>query len=76
MALKNRYESNISPLIKESLKKGDVTKFNRGPFVDLVARIEAVGDKNRIWLLLEAIGSYRKLKIQQKEKINFTKVKY
>ena len=55
LVLKNKYEENTYPIIKENLKKGDNIKFISGPFVDLIARIEALDDKNLIWILLEAI---------------------
>ena len=47
MALKNRYEANIDRSHKEIFEKGDLIKFNRGPFLDLIAKIEAVSDQNR-----------------------------
>lgn len=74
MALKNRYEANIDLSLKENLKKGDIIKFNSGPFSDLIAKIEGVSDKNRIYVLLEVMGGRRKLKVNLKEKINFAKV--
>lgn len=73
IALKTRYEANINPKIEENLKKGDTIKFNRGPFVNLIAKIEALDDKNRIWVVLEEMGRFKRLKIQQAEKMNFTK---
>lgn len=75
LALKNKYEINTFPKIKENLKKDDHIKFTNGPFVDLVARIEAIDEKNRIWVVLGALGQHRKIKIIQAEKINFTKFK-
>ena len=74
LALKKRYGSNISSTKQENLYKGDVIKFNSGPFVDIIARIESVDEKNRIWVLLDSIGTYKKLIIKQMEKLNFTKV--
>ncbi len=74
LALKNRYELNTFPIKNETLKKGDKIMFSSGPFVDLIARIEAVDDKDRISLILEVAGEYRKLKIQQIEKLNFTRI--
>ena len=74
LALKNRYDENIEQTIKENLKKGDIIKFNSGPFVDLIAGIEALDGKNRIWVLLEAMGQKMKVKIQKTEKIKFYKV--
>jgi transcriptional antiterminator RfaH len=73
IALKNRYETNINPIIEESLNKGDTIRFNHGPFVNLIARIEALDDKNRIVVILQALGENRRVKIQQAEKMNFTK---
>ena len=74
LVLKNKYEGNTYPIIKENLKKGDNIKFISGPFVDLIARIEALDDKNHIWILLEAMGQYRKLKMQLAGKVNYTKL--
>ena len=74
MAFKIRYEANIDLTSKQSLHKGDIIRFNSGPFVDLLAKIENIDKKNRIWVLLEGIGEYRKLKLQQTEKIEYVKV--
>ena len=68
IALKIRYELNFNQIQKESLKQGDTIKFNNGPFVDLFARIENIDSTNRIWVLLEVMGGYRKLKLQQTKK--------
>ena len=73
LALKSRYEENINPIIKEKLKKGDHIKFHDGPFANLIARIETLDEKNRIWVLLEGVSEKRKIKIQHPEKTNFTK---
>ena len=74
MELKNRYENKVDPIINENLKKGDIIKFNNGPFAELVANIESVEEKNRIYVLLEVMGGRRKLKINLKEEINFVKI--
>lgn len=73
LALKNKYETNSDTLITKNLNRGDNIKFISGPFVDLIARIELIDDKNRIWVLLEAMGKYHKVKIQQFRTMNFTK---
>ena len=74
LELKTKYENNDNRKGIEKLQNGDSIKINNGPFASLIARIEAVDDKNRIWLVLEAMGQHKKLKIQQTEKLNFTKV--
>jgi transcriptional antiterminator RfaH len=74
VALKNRFEDNINPVINENLKKGDTVKFNNGPFVDLVGNIESIDPKKRIYVLLEVMGGRRKLEINLKERINFVKI--
>ena len=74
VALKNRYEENVNPIINENLKKGDTIKFNNGPFAELVANIESVDPKKRIYVLLEVMGGRQKLEINLKEKINFIKI--
>ena len=71
LALKNRYEDEINPMINENLKRGDTIKFNNGPLADLVANIESIDAKKRIYVLLEVMGGHRKLEINLKEKINF-----
>lgn len=67
LALKNRYKENIDLTLKECFQKGDSIKFNTGPFVDIIARIENLDSKNRIWVLLDVMGGYRKLKLKQNE---------
>ena len=74
MALKNKYEENFDIIPKEIFQKDDLIKFNSGPFFDLIAKIESVSDNNRIYVLLEMMGGYRKLKLNLKEKIDFNKV--
>ena len=69
LELKIRYEINSNSIQKEKLQKGDSIKFFSGPFTDLIAKVENVDEKNRIWILLEAMGGYQRLKLQ-KIKIN------
>ena len=74
ITLKNRYEEDDDLSPKETLKEGDKIRFKSGPFVDIIATIEKEDEKNRLWLLLNTIGQLTTLKIEQKERINFTKV--
>ena len=74
LALKDRYEINSNPTRKETLKQGDFIKFFAGPFADLIAKVESVDENNRIWVLLEAMGGYRKLKLQKNESIKYDKI--
>ncbi|MDA7692785.1 transcriptional activator RfaH [Alphaproteobacteria bacterium] len=74
LELKNRYEINSNPTQKEKLQKGDSIKFYRGPFTDLIAKVESVDEKNRIWILLEAMGGYQRLKLQNVKKNQYNKV--
>jgi len=74
VALKKRFQDNINPIIAENLKRGDIIKFNNGPFANLVANIESIDAKQRIYVLLEVMGGHRKLEINLKEKINFIKI--
>ena len=73
LELKNRYEINSKPTQKEKLQKGDYIKFYVGPFTDLLAKVESVDEKNRIWILLEAMGGYQRLKLQNVEKNKYNK---
>ena len=73
LELKNRYEIYSNPTQKEKLQKGDSIKFYMGPFADLIAKIESVDDKNRIWVFLEGMGRYQRLKLQNVEKNKYNK---
>jgi transcriptional antiterminator RfaH len=73
LELKNRYEINSKPTQKKKLQKGDSIKFYTGPFTDLLAKVERVDEKNRIWVLLEGMGGYQKLKLQSLEKNKYNK---
>ena len=74
LALKNRYEINGNPTRKETLTQGDSIKFLAGPFADVIAKVESVDENNRIWVLLEAMGGYRKLKLQKNQSIKYNKI--
>ena len=69
--LKNRYEINSNETQNDKLKKGDSIKFCTGPFSDLIAKVESVDENNRIWALLEAMGGYRRLKLQKNQKMKY-----
>ena len=73
LELKNRYEINSNSTEKEKLQKGDSIKFYAGPFADLIAKVENVDKNNRIWFLLEGIGSNKRLKLQDDEKNKYNK---
>ena len=64
--LKIRYEINSNPSQKETLKPDDNIKFCSGPFADVIAKVESVNENNRIWVLLEAMGGYRRLELKKK----------
>jgi transcriptional antiterminator RfaH len=76
LALKKRYEINSNPSQEEKLQKGDTVKFHFGPFADLIAKVESVDENNRIWVLLEGMGGYRRLKLKSAEKLNVVKLKH
>ena len=73
LQLKIRYEVNTNIKQKEKLRKGDSIKFYTGPFTDLIAKIESIDEKNRIWVLLEAMGGKQRLKLQNIEKNKYNK---
>jgi transcriptional antiterminator RfaH len=74
LELKARYEINMNPIKKEKLQKGDSIKFHAGPFADLIAKVESVDENNRIWVLLEAMGGYQRLKLQSAKKFKYNKL--
>ena len=73
LELKKRYGINSNSVQKEQLQKGDSIKFHTGPFADLIAKVESVDEKNRIWILLEAMGGYQRLKLLNIEKNKYNK---
>ena len=72
--MKTRYEINSNSRQKQKLKKGDSIKFYTGPFADLIAKVENVDENKRIWILLEAMGGYRRLKLKNDEKTKYNKL--
>lgn len=72
--LKRRYEIKSNSSRKEKLQKGDYIKFYVGPFADLIAKVESVDESNRIWVLLEAMGGKRRLKLQNFQKLSYNKL--
>ena len=74
LELKNRYEINSNLTQNEKLQKGDSIKFYTGPFADLIAKVESVDEKKRIWILLEAMGGYQRLKLQNVKENQYNKV--
>ncbi len=75
LELKARYEINNNQKQKENLRKGDSIKFYAGPFADLIAKVENVDENNRIWVLVETMGGYQRLKLKNVEKINIVDCK-
>ena len=74
LQLKARYEINRNPMQKEKLQKGDSIKFNLGPFADLIAKVESVDENKRIWVILEAMGGYQRVKLQNVAKNKYSKL--
>ena len=74
LELKKKYTINRNLTQKEKLQKGDYIKFYAGPFTDLIAEIESIDEKNRIWVLMETIGGNKKLKLQNVEKNRYHKL--
>jgi transcriptional antiterminator RfaH len=74
LELKRRYEINNNRTQKEKLQKGDSIKFYVGPFADLIAKVESIDENNRIWVLLEAMGGYKRLKLQNVDKNKYNKL--
>ena len=74
LQLKTRYEIHRNPMQKEKLQKGDSIKFNLGPFADLIAKVESVDENKRIWVILEAMGGYQRVKLQNVAKNKYNKL--
>ena len=74
LELKTKYEIKGNRTQQENLQIGNSIKFYEGPFADLIAKVESVDENNRIWVLLEIMGGYRKLKLKNIEK-NITNIR-
>lgn len=74
VALKKRYEANINPAFNAGLQKGDLIKFDKGPFADLIAEVEKIEENSRIWVLFEVLGGKRKIKIEKAERLKYIKL--
>ena len=74
LELKARYEINNHLSQNKKLEKGDTIKFYAGPFADLIAKVESVEENNRIWVLLEAMGGYQRLKLQKFDNNKYNKI--
>ena len=74
LELKTKYEIKGNRTQQENLQIGNSIKFYKGPFADLIAKVESVDENNRIWVLLEIMGGYRKLKLKNIEK-NITNIR-
>lgn len=72
--LKDRYKIKSNLKQKENLQKGDSIKFNNGPFVDLIAKVENEDQQNRIWFFFKFMGEYRKLKLRHTDKTQYNKI--
>ena len=62
---------NNYPIKDQGLQIGDTIKLKSGLFADLIASVESVDEKNQIWVLLEAMGGIRKIKLQQTHYIEY-----
>ncbi len=72
--LKRRFEIKSNSSREGKIQKGDSIKFYVGPFADLIAKVESVDESNRIWVLLEAMGGKRRLKLQNFQKLRYNKL--
>ena len=69
--LKKKYQTDNSSTKEKTLRKGDAIKFYNGPFVNFIAKIESVDKNSRIWVLLEIMGTKRRLKLNKSERNNY-----
>jgi transcriptional antiterminator RfaH len=74
LALKDRYEIDKNLTIKEELQAGDSIKLNSGPFADLILRVDSAEGKNRIWVLMEYLGSKKRLKLTNINQRSYIKI--
>lgn len=51
----------------DAIKEGDLVRVISGPFSELVARVEKLPSRERIWVLLEFMGQRRRVSLGAKE---------
>lgn len=54
--LANRCDQEGVLASERDVQRGDSVRLIRGPFADLVAKIEHIGSRQRVWILLELMG--------------------
>ena len=57
--------SHTDPVASD-LRKGDLVRVISGPFCDLLARVEALPGRERIYVLLDVMGKERRVSITRK----------
>lgn len=57
------------------LKQGDKIQIKKGPFAEIIAKVERVDEKSRIWILFEYMGGKRKMKLDNLAEANYNKLK-
>ena len=67
--LKYRFSPNNSPRTVDQIKIGTNAKITNGPFAELIGKIKEIDTDQRVWMLLDILGTQRRISI---DKLNLT----
>ena len=65
--LKGRCDENGLILPPDTFTAGDRVRIASGAFAELVATVERIDEKKRVWVLLEILGGVREVQVDPKE---------
>ena len=68
-ALKHRFSVNNTPKAAEPFEVGMNAEITNGPFAELIGKIEEIDADQRIWILLDILGTQTRVSIN---KLNLT----
>ena len=71
-ALKCRFSLNKTPKAVDPFEKGMNAEITNGPFAQLIGKIEKIDADQRIWVLLDVLGTQTRVSI---DKLNLTPLK-
>ena len=70
--LKCRFSLNKIPKVVDPFEKGMNAEITNGPFAQLIGKIEEIDADQRIWILLDILGTQTRVSIN---KLNLTPLK-
>ena len=66
-SLKNRCDKDYIFRGISTFNENDKVSFLKGPFVNLIAKIDKMSSEERVWVLLEIMGRETRVEVSSKE---------